>query len=174
MGEISTISRRELSSSFFFFFLHGKALKEIHTILTETLACFLPGQAKDISTPLYRKRLVTQMVKWQLTVRYEWFRTVTTKHYHWSVPGIIQHQDRFSPVNNCGDHFNIILHLQHSLFPLQWQFNSKFKLRIHFTFITVLLWVLFTISFAIATHQLCWMSSFSVILFSCFLFLWNS
>jgi len=31
-----------------FFFFQGKALKEIHAILTETLACFLPGQAKDL------------------------------------------------------------------------------------------------------------------------------
>ena len=49
---ISTTSRRELSSSFFFF-LQGKAPKEIHAILTETLACFLPGRAKDLSAPLY-------------------------------------------------------------------------------------------------------------------------
>jgi len=48
---ISTTSRRELSSSFFF--LQGKAPKEIHAILTETLACFLPGRAKDLSAPLY-------------------------------------------------------------------------------------------------------------------------
>ena len=34
-------------------FLQGKALTEIHAILTETLACFLPGRAKDLSTPLY-------------------------------------------------------------------------------------------------------------------------
>ena len=37
----------------FFFPLQGKAPKEIHTILTETLACFLPGWAKDLSAPLY-------------------------------------------------------------------------------------------------------------------------
>ena len=36
-----------------FFFLQGKAPKEIHAILTETLACFLPGWAKDLSAPLY-------------------------------------------------------------------------------------------------------------------------
>ena len=36
----------------FFFFLQGKAPKEIHTILTETLACFLPGRAKDLSASL--------------------------------------------------------------------------------------------------------------------------
>ena len=47
---ISKTSRRELSSSFFF--LQGKTPKEIHAILTETLACFLPGRAKDLSAPL--------------------------------------------------------------------------------------------------------------------------
>jgi len=31
----------------------GKAPKEIHAILTETLACFLPGRANDLSAPLY-------------------------------------------------------------------------------------------------------------------------
>jgi hypothetical protein len=30
----------------------GKAPKEIHAILTETLACFIPGRAKDLSAPL--------------------------------------------------------------------------------------------------------------------------
>ena len=35
------------------FFLHGKVPKEIHIILTEILACFLPGQARDLSAPLY-------------------------------------------------------------------------------------------------------------------------
>ena len=37
----------------FFFFLQGEATKEIHAILTETLACFLRGRAKDLSVPLY-------------------------------------------------------------------------------------------------------------------------
>jgi len=32
-----------------FFFLQGKAPREIHAILTETLACFVPGRAKDLS-----------------------------------------------------------------------------------------------------------------------------
>jgi len=36
-----------------FLFLQGKAPKEIHAILTETLACFLPGRAEDLSAPLY-------------------------------------------------------------------------------------------------------------------------
>jgi len=48
---ISTTSRRELSS--IFFFLQGKAPKEIHAILTETLIFFLPGRAKDLSASLY-------------------------------------------------------------------------------------------------------------------------
>jgi len=48
---ISTTSRRELSSSFFF--LQGKAPKEIQAILTETLACSRSGRAKDLSAPLY-------------------------------------------------------------------------------------------------------------------------
>jgi len=46
---IPTTSRRELSSSFCF--LQGKAPKKIHAILTETLSCFLPGRAKDLSAP---------------------------------------------------------------------------------------------------------------------------
>jgi len=37
-----------------FFFLQGKAPKEIHDILTEALACILPGRAKDLSAPLYK------------------------------------------------------------------------------------------------------------------------
>jgi len=36
-----------------FFSLQGKAPKKIHAILTETLACFLPGRAKDLSALLY-------------------------------------------------------------------------------------------------------------------------
>jgi len=35
------------------FFLQDKAPMEIYVILTETLACFLPGRAKDLSAPLY-------------------------------------------------------------------------------------------------------------------------
>jgi len=36
-----------------FLFLQGKTPKEIHAILKETLACFLPGRAKELSAPLY-------------------------------------------------------------------------------------------------------------------------
>jgi len=49
---ISTTSSRELSS-IFFFFLQGKAPKEIHAILTEILGCFFPGRVKDLSAPMY-------------------------------------------------------------------------------------------------------------------------
>jgi len=48
---ISTTMRRELSSSFFPA-RQGKVPKEIHAILTETLAFFLPGRAKDLSARL--------------------------------------------------------------------------------------------------------------------------
>ena len=36
-----------------FLFLQDKAPKEIHTILTDTLACFLPGRSKNLSAHLY-------------------------------------------------------------------------------------------------------------------------
>jgi len=47
---ISTTSRREMSSSSP---PQGRVPKEIHVILTETLACFLPGRAKELSATLY-------------------------------------------------------------------------------------------------------------------------
>jgi len=40
---------------FFFSPLQGKAPKKIHAVLTETLTCFLPGRAKDLSAPLYQQ-----------------------------------------------------------------------------------------------------------------------
>ena len=43
-----TVGRKTVSFS-----LQGKAPKEIHIILTETLARFPPGWAKDLSAPLY-------------------------------------------------------------------------------------------------------------------------
>ena len=46
---------RDSSCHKVFFFLQGKAPKEIHAILTEILAFFLPGWAKDLSAPLYKK-----------------------------------------------------------------------------------------------------------------------
>jgi hypothetical protein len=41
----------------FFFSLQGKAPKEIQAILTETLACFHPGLAKDLTAPLYSNHI---------------------------------------------------------------------------------------------------------------------
>jgi len=38
----------------FFFPLQGKAPKEIDATLRETLTCFVPGRAKDLSAPLYK------------------------------------------------------------------------------------------------------------------------
>ena len=49
---ISTLSRSELSSNFFSY--KTWTPKEIFAILTETLACFLPGRAKDLSASLYQ------------------------------------------------------------------------------------------------------------------------
>ena len=50
--DFNNIETRTAIKFFFFLFpLQGKAPKEIHTILTETLACFLPGWAKDFSAP---------------------------------------------------------------------------------------------------------------------------
>jgi len=41
-----------------FFLLQDKAPKEIHAILPETLAYFLPGRAKDLSAPLYLAQFI--------------------------------------------------------------------------------------------------------------------
>ena len=48
----NNIETQALTKFFFFFFLQGKAPKDIHAILTETLACFLPGRAKGLSATL--------------------------------------------------------------------------------------------------------------------------
>jgi len=63
---ISTTSRRELSS--IFFPLQVKAPKEIHAVLTETLACFLPGRAKDLPAHVYcvESRLKCALSRWNL------------------------------------------------------------------------------------------------------------
>ena len=47
------INKIETRSSIAFLFLQGKAPKEIHVILSETLACFLPGRANNLSASLY-------------------------------------------------------------------------------------------------------------------------
>jgi hypothetical protein len=47
-----TFNKIEKRAVIKFLFLHGKAPKENHAILTETLASFLPGRAKDLPAPL--------------------------------------------------------------------------------------------------------------------------
>ena len=51
-----------------FYFLQDKSPKEIHVILTETLACFLPGRAKDLSAPLcnWRRLQMSSSVRWPI------------------------------------------------------------------------------------------------------------
>jgi hypothetical protein len=48
------------------FFLQGKAQKEIHAILTETLAFFLPGRVKYLSAPGILNSIVTEKVLFSL------------------------------------------------------------------------------------------------------------
>ena len=50
-----------------FLFLQGEVPKEIHAILTETSACFLPGRAKDLSAPLYNNHAVTSLLSSEYT-----------------------------------------------------------------------------------------------------------
>jgi len=52
MQDFNKIEARDVK----IFFLQGKVPKEIHAILTETLACFLPGRAKDLSAPMYERQ----------------------------------------------------------------------------------------------------------------------
>ena len=68
-----------------FLFLQGKALKEIHAILTETLACFLAGRAKDISAPRVLRSWSSglwQRVLWWIGTRIRKERTI---FYIWDV-----------------------------------------------------------------------------------------
>jgi len=52
-GETGDFNNIETRAVIKFFFLQDKTPKEIRAILTETLAYFLPGRAKDLSAPLY-------------------------------------------------------------------------------------------------------------------------
>ena len=55
-GNARDFNNIETRAAINFFFLQGKAPKEIHAILTETLACFLPGRAKDLSAALQQQQ----------------------------------------------------------------------------------------------------------------------
>jgi len=61
------------------FFLQGKAPKEIHAILTETLGYFLPGRAKDFSALLYLPN-DTPLFPEDLTVLKECFSFVVDQY----------------------------------------------------------------------------------------------
>jgi len=50
--DASDFNKIEMRAVIKFLFLQGKATKEIHVILTETLACFLPGRVNDLSAPV--------------------------------------------------------------------------------------------------------------------------
>jgi hypothetical protein len=50
--DVHVFNKIKMQAVIKFLFLQGKAPKEIHAILTEALACFLPGWAKDLSAPL--------------------------------------------------------------------------------------------------------------------------
>jgi len=59
--------------------LQGKGPKEIHAILTETLACILPGWAKDLSAPMYLKSLLVSLaVRWLTFWRRNYFFNFST------------------------------------------------------------------------------------------------
>jgi len=51
-GDARDFNNIETRAVIKFFFLQGKAPKEIHAILTETSAYFIPARAKDLSAPL--------------------------------------------------------------------------------------------------------------------------
>jgi len=61
-----------------FLFLQGKAPKGIHAILTETLACFFPGRAKDLSAPMYKKCEIL-CVNWTAGKKYAEFCELGTR-----------------------------------------------------------------------------------------------
>jgi len=52
-GDAHDFNKMEARTVMKFLFLQGKVPKEIHAILTETLACFLPDRAKDLSALLF-------------------------------------------------------------------------------------------------------------------------
>ena len=54
-GDARDFNNVETRAAVKFFFLQDKAPKEIHAILAEILACFLPGRAKDLSASLVIK-----------------------------------------------------------------------------------------------------------------------
>ena len=65
--------------------LQGKAPKEIHAILTETLAGFLPGRAKDLSALLYCEYRLYQRDRntgscCQIVMKFEFYQQTFEKY----------------------------------------------------------------------------------------------
>ena len=50
--DVRDFNNIEMRADIKLFFLQGKAPKEIHALLTETLVCFLPGRANVLSAHL--------------------------------------------------------------------------------------------------------------------------
>jgi len=86
---------RDASCHQVFFFLQGKAPKEIHAILTETLACFLPGRTKDLSAPLYlRRNAVGVLAGFKYLYSVQNFHPCCTVHttLYWLIPASLSLQ----------------------------------------------------------------------------------
>ena len=75
--------------------LHGKAPKEIYAILTEILACFLPGRAKDLSVSLYND-LARESWKEIIVLRGIFAQKCPTRWYR-HISGLFIHSLVFSP-----------------------------------------------------------------------------
>jgi len=85
----------------FFFFLQGEAPKEIHAILRETFACFLPGPDKDLSALLYSVPRASKAFK---AIKR---RNRTTCQYHRMSNSTPKHQ-RFNETCLRGSAFSFI------------------------------------------------------------------
>ena len=79
-GDARDFNNIETRAVIKFLFLQGKAPKEIHAILTEILACFLPRRAKDLSASVIAFR---ESVVLSFQVHFDtrgWDRYVLSKH----------------------------------------------------------------------------------------------
>ena len=65
-------------TKFFFLFLQGKAPKEIHAILTEMLACLLPGPTKDLSASLYISCITENLAESRTNISRNYLHFCTT------------------------------------------------------------------------------------------------
>jgi hypothetical protein len=63
------LNKIEMRAVIRFCFLQGKAPKEIHAVLTEILACFLPGRAKDLSALLYNSFICSYAAPFRISTK---------------------------------------------------------------------------------------------------------